>query len=185
MFKNNIQIQKLPKSYKIDPKKISEAPLNITPYFLGAFYYNENHEYFDLIKPYLEIPESSKSLKEIQQEFNDKIDELIVETKRKFAVSQQSADYRFKQFCVRQNQDFKSLKEYGSLPKFYIDYSKTPLINCNSLASNYQPAFAIKPNNSVGYYKISPDFYLWLNQKPSRFNRFFIYIILNWVWKDA
>lgn len=106
--------------YKIDPKKLAKAPSHITPYlFLGAFLYDEEYEYFDLIKPYLDIPEPPKSIEDIQKEFNDKIDQLITKTKNQFAVSQSSADYRFKQFCDHQDYVFNHLKTYGRPPTLY------------------------------------------------------------------
>ena len=62
--------------YKLNPNKLKGAPQIILPYFVGAFYYTEDFEYFDVIKPYLDTPEPSKSLEEIQKELEEKIDDL-------------------------------------------------------------------------------------------------------------
>ena len=177
--------------YKIDPKKIAKAPSHITPYlFLGAFYYDEEYEYFDLIKPYLDIPESPKSLKEIQQELNDKIDELIVKTKRQFAVSQSSADYRFKQFCDNQDYVFNHLKTYGCPPIIKYGISSAScgdiFVSLNSGEPTWQSGCTIINNDNIsGYYYITSTFAVGLKEKPSKFFRFMSRILLNWKWKDA
>ena len=178
--------------YKIDPKKIAKAPSHITPYlFLGALYYDEEYEYFDLIKPYLDIPESDKGLKEIQQELNDKIDELIVKTKRQFAVSQSSANYRFKQFCDNQDYVFHHLKIYGRRPpilKYGISSASCGdnLVSLNSGGPTWQSGCTTINNENVsGYYYITSTFAVGLKEKPSRIFRFMSRILLGWVWKSS
>ena len=59
--------------YKLNPKKLVGAPQGILPFICGAFYYTEDFEYFDVIKPYLDIPEPHKSLEQIQQELEEKV----------------------------------------------------------------------------------------------------------------
>ncbi len=70
--------------YKLNPNKLKGAPQSILPYFVGAFYYTEDFEYFDVIKPYLDIPEKPKTLEEIPQEFDEKIDKQIEDVEYKF-----------------------------------------------------------------------------------------------------
>ena len=106
-----------PSGYKLDPKKLAKAPQHITPYlFLGAFYYNEDYEYFDKIKPYLDIPEKPKTLDEIQQEFDEKIDELIENTRNKFYkfkyISEKLYDTKFDRII----ENFEYARDKGHFP---------------------------------------------------------------------
>ena len=75
------------RGYKLNPNKLKEASQSILPFVCGAFYYTEDYEYFDVIKPYLDIPEPRKSLEEIKQELDEKFEKLIVRTKRNFYAS--------------------------------------------------------------------------------------------------
>ena len=51
------------KAYKVNPEKLKGAPQSVLPYLYGALwkdqiiYYGEDYEYFDAIRPYLDIPE--------------------------------------------------------------------------------------------------------------------------------
>lgn len=38
--------------YKLNPEKLKGASSSILPYVLGCFYFQEEYEYFDVIKPY-------------------------------------------------------------------------------------------------------------------------------------
>jgi hypothetical protein len=38
---------KYSRGYKLNPEKLVGAPQIILPYFVGAFYYTEDYEYFD------------------------------------------------------------------------------------------------------------------------------------------
>ena len=183
MTKPVIQIRKQPKSYKIDPKKLAKAPQSILPYlFVNIFYYEEEYEYFYLIKPYLDIPEETKSLEEIQQEFHEKIDELIEQTKRNFYASNLTAERKYNDFCDRQDSAFEYMQKNGRPPiRYTIDYSKVYL---NSGSSN-EIITALNPENVVGYYEITQGFLLGVKQKPSKLVRFFMKKLLNWRYKDA
>ena len=93
MTKPIFKIRQAPKAYKLDPEKLKGASQSILPYLFGSnLHYSEDFEYFDKIKPYLDIPEKPKTLDEIQQELDEKIDELIENTKNEF--------YKFKYISV-------------------------------------------------------------------------------------
>jgi hypothetical protein len=51
-----------------------------------------DYEYFKQIKHVLDIPKPSKSLEEFKQELDSKFVDFLVKTKRKFAVSKESAE---------------------------------------------------------------------------------------------
>jgi hypothetical protein len=167
--------------YKLNPNKLKKAPQGILPYVVGAFYYTEEFEYFDIIKPYLDIPEQPKSLEEIQKELDDKFEELWVKTKRKFFVSKESADYKFKQFCKKQDADFEYARENGFFPP-KLTYS-----NLIATGSNITPSFVIKQgNNHEGYYTFGNcrSFRYYMPEKPNAITRWFMKNCLSFIWVD-
>jgi hypothetical protein len=169
------------KGYKLNPNKLKKAPQGILPYVVGAFYYTEEFEYFDIIKPYLDIPEQPKSLEEIQKELDDKFEELWVKTKRKFFVSKESADYKFKQFCKKQDADFEYARENGFFPP-KLTYS-----NLIATGSNITPSFVIKQgNNHEGYYTFGNcrSFRYYMPEKPNAITRWFMKNCLSFIWVD-
>lgn len=68
--------------------------------------------------------------------------------------------------------------------KYYIDFPQVPYLNSGIISSD-KVSLVIKPTGSVGYYEISPDFHLWLKQKPPIVVRIINRILLNWRWKNA
>jgi len=62
-----------PTGYKLNPEKLKRASQSILPFVCGAFYYTENYEYFDVIKPYLDIPEEPKGIEYYQKELDMKV----------------------------------------------------------------------------------------------------------------
>jgi len=105
--------------YKLNPNKLKEAPQSILPFVCGAFYYTEDYEYFDVIKPYLEIPEKPKSLEEIQQELDEKIDKQIESIKHKFAELKCHQEYHYNHKFNRIIENFEYAKEHGYFKKIY------------------------------------------------------------------
>ena len=83
--------------YNLNPTKLKDAPRQILPYLFTSFYFTEEFEYFDVIKPYLDIPEPPKTPEQISQELDEKIDALIKTTKEKFECSQYFAEKRYNQ----------------------------------------------------------------------------------------
>ena len=167
--------------YKLNPKKLKGAPQSILPYVCGAFYYTEDFEYFDVIKPYLDIPEPPKSLEEIQQECEEKFDDLLVKTKRKFAVSKESAEYYYNQKFDRIIQDFEYAKEHGQFPQKSILTYSTPL-GVNDITSS----FVIKQGNKhEGYYTIGNGYLrFYMPDKPNAITRWFMNKCLCIRWVD-
>ena len=175
-----------PSGYKLDPKKLAKAPQHITPYlFLGAFYYNEDYEYFDKIKPYLDIPEKPKTLDEIQQEFDEKIDAQIEKFKLCSGWSRQNAEERYNRKFDGIIKNFEYAKEHGHFPYLNLAYTTTGL---SAYTSPYpETSFVIKQgNNHKGYYTIGNQRYLryYMPDKPNRLVRFFMKTCLGFVWVD-
>ena len=186
-----------PTGYKLNPKKLVGASSSVLPYLIGAFYYNEDYEYFDVIKPYLDIPEKPKTLEEIKQEFDKEFEELLVKIKRKSDVSKQIAERNYeKKFdmisynfqCAVNNGQFPqylSLTTSGNatigngiVPNSYLDVS-------GSLNNTITHNFITKPNAiGVGYWEIDENFRVYCKTKPNRIVRYFSRLLLDFHWKD-
>jgi hypothetical protein len=176
---------KTPNFYPINFEKLKGESVNTIPYFLGILSFSEDYEHFDKIKHLLIIPEQPKSLEEIQKELDDKFEELWVKTKRKFFVSKESADYKFKQFCKKQDADFEYARENGFFPP-----KLTVTLDCSNLivtGSNITPSFVIKQgNNHEGYYTFGNcrSFKYYMPTKPNAITRWFMKNCLSFIWVD-
>jgi len=167
--------------YKLNLNKLKGAPQSILPYFVGAFYYTEDFEYFDVIKPYLEIPEKPKSLEEIQQELDEKIDDLIERTKNSFYKSKYIAETLYDTKFNRIIENFEHAKKYGSFPA-KLDYS-----NLIATGSNITSSFEIRcGTNHAGYYTIGAGIVkYYMNKKPNWLVRNCAKIFFDFTWKDV
>jgi len=172
---------KTPNFYPINFEKLKGESVGTIPYFLGILSFSEDYKHFDKIKHLLIIPEPRKSLEEIQKELDDKFEELWVKTKRKFFVSKESADYKFKQFCKKQDADFEYARENGFFPP-KLTYS-----NLIVTGSNITPSFVIKQgNNHEGYYTFGNcrSFRYYMPTKPNAITRWFMKNCLSFIWVD-
>ena len=177
---------KYSRGYKLNPEKLVGAPQIILPYFVGAFYYTEDYEYFELIKPYLDIPEPRKSLEEIKQELDEKFEKLIERTHLQYRIGHNWTYTlrKYNQFCKDQDADFEHAKTYGSFPVTLtgtLDYS-----NLIATGSNITSSFVIRQGNKhEGYYTIG-DGYLrfYMPTKPNAITRWFMNKCLSIRWVD-
>jgi hypothetical protein len=171
--------------YKLNPNKLKGAPQSILPYVVGAFYYTENFEYFDIIKPYLDIPEPPKSLEEIQQECEEKFDDLIERTKNSFYKSKYIAETLYETKFNRIIENFEYARENGFFPPKLtgtLDYS-----NLIATGSNITSSFVIKQGgNEVGYYTFGNRKYFkyYMPTKPNFVIRFCMDKLLGFKWID-
>ena len=174
-----------PTGYKLNPKKLVGASSSVLPYLIGAFYYNEDYEYFDVIKPYLDIPEKPKTLEEIKQELDEKFEELLVKIKRKSDVSKQIAESNYENKFDMISYNFEYAVKSGHFPVqrlFGIDYSNLSVNNAITVTSN----FVAKPNAfGVGYWEIDPNIQVYRKTKPNRIVRYFSRLLLDFHWKDV
>ena len=167
--------------YKLNLNKLKGAPQSILPYFVGAFYYTEDFEYFDVIKNYLDIPEPRKSLEEISQELDEKFEKLIEKTQYKFAQLKYHQEHRYDQKFDRIIQNFEYAKEHGQFPQKSILTYSTPL-GTNNIASS----FIIKQGNKhEGYYTIGNGYLrFYMPYKPNAITRWFMNKCLSIRWVD-
>ena len=181
-----------PKFYPIDFEKLKGENANIIPYFLGILGFSEDYEYFDKIKHFLIIPEEPpKTLKELEQELDEKFEELWVKTKRKFYVSQQSAEYRYNQKFKKINNDFEYIKKWGSLPRITLIPGGEILLNGdNYLVSNsagslsWKTEFKIGSGNA-GYYTNESELRICMPKKPNVIVKTFMRVLLGFKWVNG
>jgi hypothetical protein len=172
--------------YKLNPNKLKKAPQSILPYVVGAFYYTEDFEYFDVIKPYLDIPEKPKTLEEISQEFDEKIDKQVEDVKYKFEQLKYRQEYQFSKKITKIIEDIEHAKTYGSFPTRItigkLDYSKL-----TATGSNITSSFVIKSGGKeVGYYTFGNGYLrYYMNKKPTAIVRFFMNKLLDFRWVDV
>jgi hypothetical protein len=149
----------------------------------------EDNEKYELLKEYFTIPNEPqeikfelprKSLEEISQEFDEKIDDLLVKTQRKFAVSKETAEHFYNHKFNRIIENFEYAKEHGQFPP-KLTYS-----NLIATGSNITSSFIIKQGNKhEGYYTIG-DGYLrfYMPYKPNAITRWFMDKCVSIRWVD-
>jgi hypothetical protein len=172
--------------YKLNPEKLKGASQSILPYLLGFIYFNKDYEHFDVIKPYLDIPEPPKTLDEIQQEFDEKIGAQIEKFKMCSKWSREHAEERYNRKFDRIFEKFEYAKEHGHFPpELKLAYTTTGL---TAYTSPYtETSFVIKQGNThKGYYTIGNQRYFryYMPDKPNRLVRFFMKTCLGFVWID-
>ena len=152
---------------------------------------SEDNEQYELIKEYFTVPYETpelklelprKSLEELSQELNEKIDKLITKTKNNFYASKTFAESRYEKKFDKIFDDFEYAKEHGQFPlKFTLDYSKLTVTGSN-ITSN----FVIKSGGEeVGYYTTGNGYLrYYMNQKPNFVVRFCMDKLLNFRWVD-
>ena len=145
--------------------------------------YEVAKEYFTIpyVAPKLEFSAPRKSIEEIQQEFDEKIDKLIKITKGQFEYSkiyaEKGYDYKFDKIIG----NFEYAKEHGEFrPKLTL--SSGIGVNISSYVS-----YVIKQgNNHKGYYTFGDKqtFRYYTPDKPNRLVKFFMKTCLSLVWVD-
>jgi hypothetical protein len=178
-----------PSGYKLDPKKLAKTSQSILPYLFSNFYFTEEFEYFDIIKPYLDIPEKPKTLDEITQEFDEKIDRLIVKTKRNFYSYKLTAERKYENKFDRIFDNFEYAVKNGHFPPkltFTIGdrlYGNYDIVSGSSVESS----LVIKQGKTdEGYYTNGNRRYLkyYMPDKPNVIVRFFMRTCLGFFWVD-
>jgi hypothetical protein len=167
--------------YPVSVEKLQQASMREAAYLIAPVNIGEDYEYFEQIKHLLDIPEKPKTLEELQQEFENTLEDLLVKTKRKFAVSKESAESRFKLKSDQANSRFEYAKTYG-----YFAPSLTLITTGTGItASNYSWGTELKiGTSSVGYYLIEPNFRIYMQKKPNRIVQFFMRNLLGLKWAD-
>ena len=170
------------KWYDVDTTKLTSMKYIAALFDAMGLKVSETNENFDKVKHLLIIPEKPKTLDEIQQEFDEKIDELIDNTKNKFHQSKYLSEKLYSIKFDRIIENFEYAREHGQFPYLKLAYTTTGLS-----AGSCQTSFVIKQGNKhEGYYTIGNQRYFryYMNYKPNRLVRFFMKTCLGFVWVD-
>ena len=170
-----------PNWYKVDVEKLHFQRMEDVAYLFATMMVAEDYEHFDKVKKFLIIPEPRKSIEELQQELEEKFDDLLVRTKRKFTVSQQNAEYHYNRKFNRIIENFESAKKYGSFPVAFTVGDCFNLVTNNTLSWGTELRIG---KNEVGYWYIQPNIKVYLEKKPNPIVIFFSKLLLNFEWKD-
>jgi hypothetical protein len=173
----------LPNWYQVDVEKLHHQRFEDVAYLFATMVVSKDYEHFDKVKKFLKIPEKPKTLEEISQEFDEKIDDLLVKTQRKFAVSKETAEHFYNQRFNRIIENFESAKKYGSFPvRLTVGTSDGSYLVANNTVS-WNTEYRIG-TNEVGYWDIKPNIKVYLEKKPNRIVRYFSKLLLDFTWKD-
>jgi hypothetical protein len=153
---------------------------------------SEDNEQYELLKEYFTIPNEPqeikfelprKSLEEISQEFDEKIDKRIEDVEYKFAQLKYYQEHRYNQKFDRIIENFEYAKEHGQFPvKLTIGN-----LDCSNLIANNTVSWSTEfriGTDEVGYWDIKPNIKVYLKKKPNRIVRYFTRILLDFTWKD-
>ena len=175
--------------YNVDTTKITSIKdVELLFSALGMKVGTEN-ENFDKVKHLLIIPEEPKTLEQISQELDEKIDALIKTTKEKFECSNYFAGKRYNEKFDRIIRDFEYAKEHGSFPH-KLTFTVGNGLTANNFivsGSSLESSFVIKQGNKhEGYYTNGNRRYLkyYMPDKPNMIVRFFMKTCLGFVWVD-
>jgi hypothetical protein len=182
-----------PLNHKLDVSKIKTLTdvKNVFECMNLYSYAEEDHEKYELLKEYFTIPNEPqelvgfklprKSLEEISQEFDEKIDDLIERTKNNFYKSKYIAETLYQTKFNRIIENFEYAKEHGQFPQKSILTYSTPL-GVNGIAST----FVIKQGNKhEGYYTIGNGYLrFYMPYKPNAITRWFMNKCLSIRWVD-
>ena len=173
------------KWYDVDATKITSIKDVEALFSAIGMKVSETNENFDKVKHLLVIPEKPKTLDEITQEFDEKIDELIENTKNKFHQSRYISEKLYNTKFDKIIENFEYARKNGNFPlKLKLTYGT----GLSAYTSPYtETSFVIKQgNNHKGYYTIGNQRYLryYMPDKPNAIVRFFMRTCLGFVWVD-
>ena len=171
------------KWYDVDTTKINSIKDVEAVFSAIGLKVSETNENFDEVKHLLIIPEEPKTLDDIQQEFDEKIDELIEKTKRNFYAHKLTAERKYEYKFDWIFDDFEYAKQNGNFPpKLKLTYNDNGLS-----AGSFEPHFVIKQGNKhEGYYTFGNGRYFkyYMLTKPNMIARFFMKTCLALRWVD-
>jgi len=170
------------KWYDVDTAKLTSIKDVEAVFSAIGLRVSETNENFDKVKHLLIIPEKPKTLDEITQEFDEKIDNLIEKTKRNFYASKLTAERNYEYKFDRINDNFEYAKEHGQFPYLNLAYTTTGLS-----AGSYETSFVLKQgSNHKGYYTFGNRRYfkIYMPDKPNMIVKFFMKTCLGLVWVD-
>jgi len=179
-------------NHKLDVSKIKTLKDVKNVFECMCLYSNasEGYEKYELIKEYFTIPNEPqelvgfklprKSLEEISQEFDEKIDKQIEDVEYKFAQLKYYQEYQFSKKITKIIEDIEYARKNGSFPA-KLDYSKL-----TATGGNITSSFVIKEGGKeVGYYTFGSGYFRYYKRdKPNFIVRFCMNKLLDFRWVD-
>ena len=152
--------------------------------------FSEDNEKYELAKEYFTIPYvpqkivfelPRKSLEEIQQELDEKIDKRIEDVKYKFEALKYTQEYQFSKKITKIIENFEYARKNGKFPEI-----QTLTLNTKLSANNFTSSFVIKSGGKeVGYYTFGNGYLKYfMDKKPTAIVRFFMNKLLGFFWVD-
>ena len=131
-----------------------------------------------------------KSIEELKQEFDEKIDAIIKTTKEKFEYSKIVSEKKYNYEFDKINERFEYAKDNGHFPPTLTigTLSGSYLLSSGSGDLNWTSNFVIKPTPlgiGSGYWDIKPNIQVWLKEKPNWIVRKCTKIFFDFDWKDV
>ena len=152
----------------------------------------EDNEQYELLKEYFTIPYVApeltgfklprQSLEEIQQECEEKFDDLIERTKNSFYKSKYIAETLYDTKFNRIIENFEYARKNGKFPeKHILTYSDKLGVN------NFTSSLVIKSGGKeVGFYTFGNGYLKYfMDKKPTMIVRFFMNKLLGFRWVDV
>jgi len=153
---------------------------------------SEEHEKYELLKEYFTIPNEPqelklelprKSLEEISQEFDEKIDKQIEDVEYKFAQLKYYQEYQFSKKITKIIEDIEYAKEHGQFPvRLTIGNLDCSTLGVSSVV-DWTTEYRIG-KDEVGYWDIKPNIKVYLKKKPNLIVRYFTKLLLDFTWND-
>jgi len=181
-----------PLNHKLDVSKIKTLKDVKNVFECMSLYASasEDNEQYELLKEYFTIPNEPqelklelprKSLEEISQEFDEKIDKQIEDVEYKFAQLKYYQEYQFSKKITRIIEDIEYARKNGSFPA-KLDYSKL-----TATGGNITSSFVIKEGGKeVGYYTFGSGYFrYYMDKKPNFLIRFCMDKLLGFRWVDV
>lgn len=170
------------KWYDVDTTKLTSVKYIASLFDAMGLKVSETNENFDKVKHLLIIPEQPKTLDEIKEEFDEKIDKLIEKTKRNFYSYKLTAERKYENKFDRIFDNFEYAVKNGNFPpKVNLTYG------IGLSGGSYDTSFVIKQGNKhEGYYTFGNGRYFkyYMHTKPNMIVRFFMKTCLALRWVD-
>jgi len=181
-------------NHKLDTSKLKTIKDIKNVFECMSLYSNasEDNEQYELLKEYFTIPNEPqeikfelprKSLEEISQEFDEKIDKRIEDVEYKFAQLKYYQEHQYNQKFDRIIENFEYAKEHGQFPVTLTvgDLYCSNVGMSSAVAWNTEYRIGV---DEVGYWDIKPNIKVYLKKKPNRVVRYFTKLLLDFIWKD-
>lgn len=147
--------------------------------------YYHLREYFTILQEPQGLTFSTprRSIEELQQELDEKFEELLVKTKGRFNASKETAEYYYDIKFDNIIDNFEHATKWGSFPQPIKLIDGTGLCANGVITTN--SSFVISNSKKVGYYELVDGVRMESATKPNPVVRFMTKWLLGWKWKDV